>query len=33
LCAHCFGIGLTIAAQHVNWIDEATVRAIVDRGT
>lgn len=28
-----FGIALTIAAQHVNWIDEVTVREIVDRAT
>jgi Family of unknown function (DUF5677) len=28
-----FGMALMIAAQHVNWIDEPLVRAIVDRGT
>lgn len=28
-----FGLALTIAAQHVNWIDAAHVRAIVDHGT
>jgi hypothetical protein len=28
-----FGMALMIAAQHVNWIDETTVRAIIDRGT
>jgi hypothetical protein len=28
-----FGIGLTVAAQDVNWIDEAAVREIVDKGS
>ena len=28
-----FGIAMIIAAQQVNWIDEPTVRDIVDRGT
>jgi hypothetical protein len=33
LVAPLFGIALTIAAQHLDWIDEGAVRALVGRAT
>lgn len=33
MIAPLFGIALMIAAQQVNWIDDAKVRALIDRAT